>query len=83
MKGMASAVIGVLAVSLVRLVPAALPDPFAVAILAATLLALTMTKLGVFKLMMAGAALGILRGRLPAISGFKTAGRLLAEWISA
>jgi len=83
MKGMAPAVIGVLAVSLVRLVPAALPDPFAVAILAATLLALTMTKLGVFKLMMAGAALGILRGRLPAISGFKTAGRLLAEWISA
>src|SRR5262250_1080495 len=83
MKGMAPAVIGVLAVSLVRLAPAALPDPFAVAILAATLLALTMTKLGVFKLMIAGAALGILRSRLPAISGFKTAGRLLAEWISA
>ncbi len=83
MKGMAPAVIGVLAVSLVRLVPAALPDPFAVAILAATLLALTMTKLGVFKLMMAGAALGILRDRLPTIAGFKTAGRLLAGWISA
>src|SRR5215831_9666107 len=83
MKGMAPAVIGVLAVSLVRLVPAAVPDPFAVAMLAATLLALTMTKLGVFKLMIAGAALGILRSRLPMISGFKTAGRLLAEWISA
>src|SRR5215813_10726740 len=83
MKGMAPAVIGVLAVSLIRLAPAALPDLFAVAILAATLLALTMTKLGVFKLMMAGAALGILRSRLPAIFGFKTAGQLLAEWISA
>jgi len=83
MKGMAPAVIGVLAVSLVRLVPAALPDPFAVAILAATLLALTMTKLGVFKLMIAGAVLGILRSRVPTIAGFKTAGRLIATWISA
>src|SRR5215813_140457 len=83
MKGMAPAVIGVLAVSLVRLVPAALPDPFAVAILAATLLALTMTKLGVFKLMIAGAVLGILRSRVPTIAGFKTAGRLIAAWISA
>jgi chromate transporter len=82
MKGMAPAVIGVLAVSLARLAPAALPDPFAVAILAATLLALTMTRLGVFKLMIAGAALGILRSRLPAMAGFKTAGRLLAGWIS-
>jgi len=35
MKGMAPAVIGVLAVSLIRLAPAALPDTFAIAILAA------------------------------------------------
>ena len=82
MKGMAPAVIGVLAVSLVRLAPAALPDPFAIAILVVTLLALTMTKLGVFKLMIAGAALGILRSRVPFMSGFKTAGRLLGGWIS-
>jgi chromate transport protein ChrA len=83
MKGMAPAVIGVLAVSLARLVPAALPDPFAIAILVATLLALTMTKLGVFKLMLAGAALGILRSRLPFMAGFKTAGRLITTWMSA
>jgi len=83
MKGMAPAVIGVLTVSLARLVPAALPDPFAIAILAATLLALTLTKLGVFRLMIAGAALGILRSRWPLVAGFKTAGRLITTWISA
>ena len=83
MKGMAPAVIGVLTVSLVRLVPAALPDPFAVAILAGTLLALTMTKLGVFQLMIAGAGLGILRSRLPIMAGFKTAERLITTWMSA
>ena len=83
MKGMAPAVIGVLAVSLARLAPAALPDPFAVAILVATLLALTLTKLGVFKLMIAGAALGILRSRVPFMAGFKTAGRLITTWMSA
>jgi len=83
MKGMAPAVIGVLAVSLVRLMPAALPDPFAVAILTATLLALTLTKLGVFKLMLAGATLGILRSHVPFMTGFKTAGRLITTWMSA
>jgi len=82
MKGMAPAVIGVLVVSLARLVPAALPDPFAIAILAATLLALTLTKLGVFRLMIAGAGLGILRSRLPVMAGFKTAARLVTTWIS-
>ena len=83
MKGMAPAVIGVLAVSLARLVPAALPDPFAIAILAASLLALTLTKVGVFKLMIAGAALGVLRSRVPVMVGFRTARRLIAAWISA
>src|SRR5262249_11997644 len=37
MKGMGPAVIGVLAVSLVRLAPAAMPDPFALAVLSATI----------------------------------------------
>ena len=64
MKGMAPAVIGVLAVSLTRLAPAALPDPFAVAILAATLIALMVFRFGAFKLMIAGAVLGVLRSRL-------------------
>jgi chromate transport protein ChrA len=64
MKGMAPAVIGVLAVSLTRLAPAALPDPFAGAILAATLIALMVFRIGAFKLMIAGAVLGVLRSRL-------------------
>jgi chromate transporter len=76
MKGMAPAVIGVLAVSLIRLAPAALPDTFAVAILAATLLALMALRAGVYKLMIGGAALGVLRSYLPGMRGFKAAGRL-------
>jgi chromate transporter len=76
MKGMGPAVIGVLAVSLIRLAPAALPDPFAIAILAATLLALIIFKTGVFRLMIAGAALGVLRSYLPVLRGFKAATRL-------
>jgi chromate transporter len=65
MKGMGPAVIGVLAVSLIRLAPAALPDPFAIVILVATLLALMVFRTGVFKLMIGGAALGVLRSYLP------------------
>jgi len=58
MKGMGPAVIGVLAVSLIRLAPAALPDLFAIVILGATLVALMVLRIGVFKLMIAGAVLG-------------------------
>jgi chromate transporter len=76
MKSMGPAVIGVLAVSLVRLAPAALPDPFAIAILAATLLALIIFRIGVFRLMIAGGALGVLRNYLPVLRGFRAATRL-------
>ena len=61
MKGMAPAVIGILGVSLVRLAPAAIPDAVAVTVLAATLLALMAFQVGAFKLMVAGALLGVLR----------------------
>ena len=81
MKGMAPAVIGVLAVSLFRLAPAALPDVFAVAILAATLLALVVLRIGAFKLMIAGAILGVLRSHLPTMPGLKSVGQLIS-WIS-
>jgi chromate transporter len=76
MKGMAPAVIGVLAVSLIRLAPAALPDPFAITILAATLLALMLFRIGVFKLMIAGAGFGVLRSYVPVMRGFRAATRL-------
>jgi chromate transporter len=81
MKGMAPAVIGVLAVSLFRLAPAALPDLFAVAVLAATLLALVVLRIGAFKLMIAGAILGVLRSHLPTMPGLKSVGQLIF-WIS-
>ena len=74
MKGMAPAVIGILAVSLARLAPAALPDPFAVAILLATAAAQITLGIGAFKLMGVGAVLGLLRARLPELPGFKALG---------
>jgi chromate transporter len=77
MKGMGPAVIGVLAVSLIRLAPAALPDPVAIVILAATIIALMVFRVGAFKIMITGAVLGALRSRLPAIPGFKAAAYLI------
>jgi chromate transporter len=64
MKGMGPAVIGVLAVSLVRLSPAAVPDPLAVAILIGTVAAAMALRIGAFKLMFGGAAAGVLRSQL-------------------
>ena len=65
MKGMAPAVIGVLAVSLIRLSPAAVPDPFALLILIATIAATLALRVGAFKVMIGGAVLGVLRSQLP------------------
>src|SRR5262244_875815 len=65
MRGMGPAVIGVLVVSLVRLSPAAVPDPLALAILVATVVLAMALRVGIFKLMTGGAVLGILRSQLP------------------
>jgi chromate transporter len=65
MKGMAPAVIGVLAVSLVRLSPAAVPDPLALAILIGTVAAAMALRIGAFRLMLGGAVVGVLRNQLP------------------
>ena len=67
MKGMGPAVIGVLAVSLFRLAPYAIPDPFAVVILAATLVVMTVWRVGSFKAMLGGAVLGMLRSRVAGV----------------
>jgi chromate transporter len=83
MKGMGPAVIGILAVSLIRLAPTAVPDLFAIVIFAATLIALMVLRVGVFKLMIAGAVLGVLRSQLPIIRGVKAAGRLITTWTIA
>ena len=71
MRGVGPAVIGVLAVSLVRMAPHALPDPFAIAILIGTLTALLAWRIGAIKLMMAGAGLGVLRSRLCSLPGVR------------
>jgi chromate transporter len=71
MRGVGPAVIGVLAVFLVRMAPHALPDPFAVAILMGTLIGLLAWRIGAIKLMMAGAGLGVLRSRLLLLPGLR------------
>jgi chromate transporter len=63
LKGMGPAVIGILAVSLVRIAPHALPDPVAIVILIATVIALSLRRIGPFRVMLGGAVLGVLRGR--------------------
>jgi chromate transporter len=65
MRGMSPAVIGVLAVSLVRLSPAAVPDPLALLILTGTIAATLAFRVGAFKLMLGGAVLGVVRSWLP------------------
>ena len=64
MRGMSPAVIGVLAVSLARLAPAAVPDVFALAILVGAIVAALALRVGAFKLMLGGAVLGLLRSQL-------------------
>jgi chromate transporter len=69
MMGVQPAVMGVLAVALVRMAPYALPDPFAVSLLLGTLIALLAWRIGAIKLMSAGAVVGVLRSRLFALPG--------------
>lgn len=78
MRGMGPAVIGVLAVSLVRIAPHALPDPFACVMLIATVAALLVWRLGAFRLIVAGSLVGMLRARLFALPGAKVARDLVA-----
>lgn len=65
MKGMSPAVVGVLAVSLVRLSPAAIPDPVALAILIGTVVAAMAFRIRALKLMFGGAVVGVVRSQLP------------------
>jgi len=71
MRGVGPAVIGVLGVSLVQLAPHALPDPFAVAILIATVAVLMIWRVGTLRAMFAGAGVGLLRGRLFPLQGVR------------
>src|SRR5437899_6879383 len=71
LRGIAPAVIGVLAVSLVRMAPYALVDPFAVAIFVATVAALLLWRPGTVRLMLGGAVLGALRNRWFPLPGIR------------
>jgi len=71
MRGVGPAVIGVMAVFLVRMAPHALPDPLAIAILMGTLIALLAWRIGALKLMGAGAVVGVLRNRLLPLPGVR------------
>ncbi|HLQ26823.1 MAG TPA: chromate efflux transporter [Acidiferrobacterales bacterium] len=73
MKGIGPAVIGVLAVSLLQLAPHALPDLFAIVILAATIVTLLVWRIGAVKLMIAGSILGVLHSRLLSLPGARAA----------
>ena len=67
LRGIAPAVIGILAVSLVRLAPHALPDAFAIVTLVATVLVLMVWRVATLEVMLLGAGLGIGRNRLLSI----------------
>jgi chromate transport protein ChrA len=64
LRGISPAVIGVPAVSLVRLAPHAVPDLFALVTLAATVVVLMRWRVAAIKVMLGGAMLGIARSRL-------------------
>lgn len=80
MRGMGPAVIGVLAVSLFKLAPYALPDLFAIVISVATLAALLVWQIGAFKLILSGSFLGVLRSQVSWFPGVKAAAGRLIVW---
>jgi len=69
LRGIAPAVIGVLAVSLVRLAPHAVPDVFAAATFVATVAVLMLWRVATLKVMLLGAVVGIARNRLLSLPG--------------
>ena len=71
MQGIGPGVIGVLAVSLARLLPHAAPDPFAAVVLALTVTALAIWRVAPLKLMLAGAVVGAAPSRLAAVAGLR------------
>jgi chromate transporter len=61
LQGIGPALIGVITVSLVQMAPHALPDPFAIAVLIVTVVALLVWRFSALKLIFAGAVFGVLR----------------------
>ena len=69
LKGMVSGVIGVLAITLTRLAPHAVVDPFSAAVFVGAVAALFLWRAAPLQLVAGGAALGIVRRRLAAAFG--------------
>src|SRR5262249_11055659 len=69
MRGVGPAVMGVLAMALVRMAPHALPDAVAFAILVGTLIALLAWRTSALTLMGTGAVAGVVRSHLSALPG--------------
>jgi chromate transporter len=61
LQGIGPALIGVIAVSLVQMAPQAVPDPFAIAVLIATVTAPLVWRFSALKLIIAGAVFGVIR----------------------
>ena len=64
MRGIGPAVIGSLAVALLRMAPAAAPDIFTAALLVLTVAILVLRNVGPFPLVFGGAIIGVLRKTL-------------------
>lgn len=73
MKGIGPAVIGVLAVSLLRMAPHALPDAIAAGLFVGTVAAMLAWRVGAIKLVVLGALLGAVRERLLSLPGIRGA----------
>ena len=71
LQGIGPALIGVIGVSLVQMAPHALPDPFAIAIFIATVIALLTWRIDAVKIMIAGSVVGVLRSWLFSLPGVK------------
>jgi chromate transporter len=71
MRGVGPAVIGALSVSLLRLAPHALPDPFAFVMFVGALIALFAWRVAPLKLVVAGGIVGAVRSRLPFLPGVR------------
>jgi len=73
MKGVGPAVIGVLAVFLVRMAGHALPDRFSMVMFVVTVIALLGWRVNTVKLLVGGAAVGVLRTRFLSLPGVRAA----------
>ena len=67
-QGIVPGVIGVMAVALARMTPAAAPDALALAVLLGTVVVLLVWRVGSLKLMLAGAVVGIVRQHVSALA---------------